>query len=531
MEVLKETKSEQRNIQFQKSFNGDKLRRKREETMISLRKQKRSLHILKKRFLESESQKPESQRPAEFLMLEESWISSDLSTQYPDLINSSLPVASRLSVLITCIASIEDSKILHQAIQTLRKVLACESIPPLHFIMNSGISKRLITLLTTKDKDLQKETLWCIINLATGPSHIVRELVSQGAVDQLKALLQDSDEEVIELTIWCIGNLAGDCIETRDLLVNVVPDLVGQIDKIPSQKWKNVMWTLSNLCRGKPLPERSITSQVLSVVNRVLSVNEDEIIADCCWALSYISDGDHQRVQDLIDLNIVPHLISLLSKDSVNIIIPSLRTLGSIVAGTDQQTQIALNCGLVDKIFPFLTSKKVFLKREALWTLSNITAGTDEQINLVLSHPCIHTVIESIKDPDFEIKKEALWTVSNATNATSASISLKVYEFGALGPISDILEMKDSKILMVALEAINNLLKAGAAVSGDNDAKVNEVANKFDYIGGLSKMEALQEHPNVKIYNKVVEIIDQNYGLIEVNDENDAPLPQQFVFN
>jgi hypothetical protein len=75
------------------------------------------------------------------------------------------------------------------------------------------------------------------------------------------------------------------------------------------------------------------------------------------------------------------------------------------------------------------------------------------------------------------------------------------------------------------------LLKAGGSVSGDNEGKTNEIAIKFDEIGGLTKMEALQEHPNVKIYKKVVEIMEQHYGLIEVNDENEEPLPEQFVFN
>jgi hypothetical protein len=432
---------------------------------------------------------------------------------------------------MACISTAEDLKTLHHGIQTLRKVLASESIPPLHFIMNSGVSKRLIDLLGSPEKDLQKETLWCIINLATGPTNIVKELVTQGVVEKIKTLLMDKDEEVIELAIWSIGNLAGDCIENRDMLLGVTPELVALMSKIPTNRWKNIMWTLSNLCRGKPLPERPMTNLVLSIIPQVLSSNDDELISDCCWALSYISDGDSLRVQDIIDLNILPMLIALMTKDSENITIPTLRTLGSIVAGTEQQTQAVLNLGLVDKIVPFLNSKKMNLRREALWTLSNVTAGTDEQKNLVLSHPCIYTVIECLKESDFEIKKEALWTISNSTHAVCPRIALKVFDFGALGPISDILDMNDSRILMVALEAISNLLKAGGSVSGDNEGKTNEIAIKFDEIGGLTKMEALQEHPNVKIYKKVVEIMEQHYGLIEVNDENEEPLPEQFVFN
>ena len=91
--------------------------------------------------------------------------------------------------------------------------------------------------------------------------------------------------------------------------------------------------------------------------------------------------------------------------------------------------------------------------------------------------------------------------------------------------------MKDSKVLMVVLEAINNLLRAGGAVfSNSKDCDSNEIAIKFDEIGGLSKMEELQEHPNIKIYKKVVEIMDEHYGLIEMVDENDPP-SEGFSFN
>ena len=259
---------------------------------------------------------------------------------------------------------------------------------------------------------------------------------------------------------------------------------------------------------------------------------DEEIISDCCWALSYISDGDNQRIQDILDLNILSTLINFLGHESNKINIPCLRTLGNIVTGNDLQTQEALNLGLVDKICAYLSSNQISIKREALWTLSNITAGSDEQINLVLSHPSISMVIACLNDPDFEIKKEALWTISNATHAKFIGLALKVIDLGAFPSLCDILTLTDSKILLVALEAINNLLRAGNnAITSDQECRNNEVALKFDEIGGLSKMEELQNHPNGKIYRKVVEIMNEHYELVEVTDENEPPKPELFSFN
>jgi importin subunit alpha-6/7 len=398
--------------------------------------------------------------------------------------------------------------------------------------MSSGVSTKLVALLTAPNVALQTECLWCVLNLATGPAHIVKLLLQQGVTQALEQLLSSEDLELLDLGVWCIGNLAGDSVTTRDQILFVVKKLTGLLGRLPHEKWKNVIWALSNLCRGKPLPDREVTSEVLKIVPVVLTSTDEDILSDCCWALSYISDGDNQRIQDILDLNVLPRLISLLGHESSKVTIPSLRTLGNVVTGSDEQTQIVLNLGLVDKIAAYLSSKRVCLKREALWTLSNITAGSDEQINLVLTHPCFGMVVECLKDPDFEIKKEALWTISNATHAKTTSLVLKVIDSEAFPLLCDILEMKDSKILLVVLEAINNLLKAGnSAYSNDKDNRNNEVAVKFDEIGGLTKMENLQEHPNVKIYRKVVEIMEEHYGLIEVTDENNPPEPDMFSFN
>lgn len=535
MEVLKESKSEQRNQKFQQTFNLEKLRRKRDEGIIELRKQKRNQQVAKKRALQENGQKKQEevfQNPTETLIFEISWISPELSIVFPEISDLSLSTPERISKLIGFIMLTSEISSLYQSIQTLRKILSSEGVPPLHFIMNSGVSSKLIQLMNCEFVALQTECMWCILNLATGPTHIVRVLIEEGVIQALESLMGSKDQELLELSVWCIGNLAGDSVYTRDRLITLVPTLTNLLHKVEVAKWKNIVWTLSNLCRGKPLPDTTTTKLVLQIVPSVLQITDEEILSDCCWALSYISDGDSQRIQDILELNILETLINLLTHESEKVVIPCLRTLGNIVTGNDLQTQQALNLGLVDKISSYLSSKKVSLKREALWTLSNITAGSDEQINLVLSHPCIGAVINALNEPDFELKKEALWTVSNATHAKSPELVLKVIELGAFPYICEVLNMKDSKILLVVLEAINNLLRAGNCVfSNEKDCKNNEVALKFDEIGGLTKMEDLQNHPNVKIYKKVVEIMEEHYGLIEVSDENDPPKPEIFSFN
>ena len=232
--------------------------------------------------------------------------------------------------------------------------------------MSSGISSKLILLLSSSYLPLQTECIWCLLNLATGPTHIVKTLIDQNIIEALKLLLNSENQELLELCVWCVGNLAGDSIFTRDKLICLVPSLIALFKVFEVPKWKNVIWTLSNLCRGKPLPNKETTSMVLSVVHSVLEANDEEIVSDCCWALSYISDGDNARIQDIIDLNILPVLMNLLGHEASKVTVPCLRTLGNIVTGNELQTQIVLNLGIVDKIAGYLTCNKVSLKREVL---------------------------------------------------------------------------------------------------------------------------------------------------------------------
>lgn len=62
---------------------------------------------------------------------------------------------------------------------------------------------------------------------------------------------------------------------------------------------------------------------------------------------------------------------------------------------------------------------------------------------------------------DNEIKKEAIWALSNCTqHATPSQIISLVQKDGLKGFVST-LELVEAKLLMVSLEGIENVLRAG----------------------------------------------------------------------
>jgi importin subunit alpha-1 len=95
--------------------------------------------------------------------------------------------------------------------------------------------------------------------------------------------------------------MAGDNHRIRDIIINT-----GAINPIAalleaaepeSSFLRNVSWTLSNLCRGRPPPANNKIQKAIKALGKTLvQNNKEEILTDVCWALSYISDGGEDNI-------------------------------------------------------------------------------------------------------------------------------------------------------------------------------------------------------------------------------------------
>jgi importin subunit alpha-1 len=89
------------------------------------------------------------------------------------------------------------------------------------------------------------------------------------------------------------------------------------------------------------------------------------------------------------------------------------------------------------------------------------------------------------------------------------------------------LTAQDAKIVLVALEAIENILDVGERLATKNQNHENPYVSTIEEADGIDKIESLQSHENEEIYKKVIHILE-NYFSAEEESEN---TPQTFNIN
>jgi importin subunit alpha-2 len=84
-------------------------------------------------------------------------------------------------------------------------------------------------------------------------------------------------------------------------------------------------------------------------------------------------------------------------------------------------------------------------------------------------------------------------------------------QFGVIPSLCDLLESEHSKIIIVVLDGLANILAAAEKMG-----ELEKVTLHVEECGGLDRIEALESHDNVEIYHKFLDILEQ-YFSTEVN--------------
>jgi len=493
---------------FKKGISGDDARRKREDARLNMRRQNRKEQLRKRRM--GLDKKTVDDGKAEATGID----------QIDD--NQNMEVLRRLNDLPEIMAGINSNnrQLQYEKTMQIRKMLSIEMNPPIQPIIEAGIVPKLVAFLSCSDNPgLQFEASWALTNIASGTTEHTRVVIMNGAVPIFISLLASASDDVREQAVWALGNIAGDSTECRNMVLEagILEPLLQLCSKDSKLTLlRNATWTLSNLCRGKPQVPFSAIKASLPVLSKLLYIPDDEVQTDACWAFSYISDDtgpQNEKIAAVIQSGAVPRLIQLLGHESNNVKHPALRTVGNIVTGDDNQTQVVINNPALPQLLALLSNVKKAIRKEACWTISNITAGSVEQIEAVIKNNLFQPVIHLLQRGEFDVKKEAAWAVSNATSGGSAEQIRYLVTLDVIPSLCDLFNSNNIKVIMVALEGLENILKVGEADKVQTHGR-NLFAEKVEECGGLDLLESLQTVDMVgdEIYERLILIIRKFFG-------------------
>ncbi|CAL4975523.1 unnamed protein product [Urochloa decumbens] len=417
----------------------------------------------------------------------------------------------------------DDIKVHLATIREFRSLFSMDLDSAIEDMIGSGEVAGFVQLLAREDcPELQFEAALVLNNILSETTENTKVVVDLGAIPMFLKLLRSTSADICEQAVLALGNVVCDIAIYRDFVLahGAVFPLLQLINRnVELPLLRTITWTLSNFCHGRPQPNFEHVKPAIPAFARLIHSEDPEVLSNTCWSLAYLSDGRHCAIQAIIETGALTRLIMLLTHSSSGVRISALRVVCNIAAADNMWIQHIIDNQVLPRLLNLLTTdENKRIKKEACQIISIITGGTNEQIQAVINGNIIGHLVHLMQTADFETKKEAASAIYEATSGgTNDQIKYLVSQ-GCIRALCDLLTHVDSSTLMICLESLENILKAGEAEKHSGICDINLYAQMIDDVEGLDKIENIISHENNNLYKMAVHLYE-TYWLVEDNFE------------
>lgn len=406
----------------------------------------------------------------------------------------------------------------------LRRLLTKEN-PPIQLILDMNVLPSIIELLDNSPVEFQYEALWCLINISAGTEVNVNKIKSLGGIDKIVSLLDNEFNEIKELAIWNLDNFCYDSSKIcmyfihKKLLNKIITILsVNSNEKITMRSISLIKILLKNLNKKK-IKISDYSSDFNRIINIVSTIimsikyNQEnpenrELYYNCLYILSFLTNYKYCRDSILVN-GVLPYITKLVrecnEENDLFLVLGGIKIIGNIISGNANQTQKALDCNIFDLLKALMFHKNKRIKKEVNWIISNLAAGTEKNITELIDNGFFPLLCQIFHSEEKEIKIEAIWSLCNFSQIKNTDYIKILLNQGLLGIICECLKNDDCRIIAIAIESLYNLLEYGKNSSTDGE---NLISLELEKMGMLDYLESLQYHPNEKIYEKALKMIE-----------------------
>ncbi|KAK7262316.1 hypothetical protein RJT34_29883 [Clitoria ternatea] len=424
--------------------------------------------------------------------------------------NSNL--AAQLESLPTMVAGVwsDDTSLQLEATRQFCEMLSLDVIP-IEEVIRAGVVPRFVEFLAREEcPKLQLNAVSLLTNIASGTSENTKVVIDHGAVPIFVMLLSSPSDDIREQAVWALGNVAVDSLSCRDLVLNhgVLVPLLAQLNEHAKLSMLRIATcTLAILCRGNPEPSFEQVRPAVPALGRLIFSNDEEVLTEACWALSYlsVSNGPKGQIQALIEAGVCPQLVQLLGHPSRLVLIPALCTVSNISMGDGMHVQCLINHGALPCLLNLLTHQfENSILREACWAISSFTAGDTEQKQAVIDAGLIAPLVSLLENAELDIQKEAAWALSNASYGTPEQIKYLISQ-GCIKPLCELLICPDPAVINVCLDALGNILVLAEKEKRLGNSGYAQMIEDAEVFG---KFRDLLRHDNSEIREMAVDILN-----------------------